>query len=56
MCFFTKLTVMGHEDLPIRRTNKVEASHQDRERDSGCIPGFDTAQRDAAGVNGSNRI
>ena len=29
---------------------------QDRERDSGCIPGSDMAQCDAAGVNGSNRI
>src|SRR5262249_40562854 len=33
-----------------------EASVQDRERDSGCIPGSDMAQCDAAGVNGSNRI
>ena len=31
-------------------------SGQDRERDSGCIPGSDMAQCDAAGVNGSNRI
>ena len=29
---------------------------QDRERDSGCIPGSDMAHCDAAGVNGSNRI
>src|SRR5437016_5627542 len=29
---------------------------QDRERDSGCIPGSDMAHSDAAGVNGSNRI
>src|SRR5215813_12543898 len=28
---------------------------QDRERDSGCIPGSDMAHCDAAGVNGSNR-
>src|SRR5215831_11066072 len=33
-----------------------EVSGQDRERDSGCIPGSDMAQCDAAGVNGSNRI
>src|SRR6516165_8972162 len=33
-----------------------EASGQDRGRDSGCIPGSDMAQCDAAGVNGSNRI
>jgi len=31
-------------------------SRQDRERDSGCIPGSDMAHCDAAGVNGSNRI
>jgi hypothetical protein len=30
-------------------------SRQDRERDSGCIPGSDMAHCDAAGVNGSNR-
>ena len=33
-----------------------EASGQDRERDSGCLPGSDMAQCDAAGVTGSNRI
>ena len=33
-----------------------EGSRQDRERDSGCIPGSDMAHCDAAGVNGSNRI
>ena len=33
-----------------------EVSSQDRERDSGCIPGSDMAHCDAAGVNGSNRI
>src|SRR6516164_3206604 len=27
--------------------------HQDRERDSGCIPGSDMAHCDAAGVNGA---
>src|SRR5947209_3743015 len=36
-----------------RRLGDVAA---DRERDSGCIPGADMAQRDAAGVNGSSRI
>ena len=29
---------------------------QDRERDPGCIPRSELAHRDAAGVNGSNRI
>src|SRR5215831_4876575 len=33
-----------------------EVPRQDRERDSGCIPGSDMAHCDAAGVNGSNRI
>src|SRR5262249_25366082 len=33
-----------------------EVPRQDRERDSGCIPGSDMAHCHAAGVNGSNRI
>jgi hypothetical protein len=41
-----------------RHTDQREGqeSSQDRQRDSGCIPGAAMAHRDAAGGNGSNRI
>src|SRR5262245_53848212 len=39
-----------------RRGRGSRGFSQDRERDSGCIPGSDLAQCDAAGVKGSNRI
>jgi hypothetical protein len=38
-----------------RGRTKKEVPLQDRGRDSGRIPGSDMAQRDAAGVNGSDR-
>jgi len=38
------------------RDSVQEVQRQDRERDSGCIPGSAMAHCDAAGVNGSNRI
>src|SRR5438093_7915285 len=37
-------------------TGEAEVLRQDRERDSGYVPGSDMAHCDAAGVNGSNRI
>ena len=40
----------------VTRSKGPEVSRQDRERDSGCIPGSAMAHCDAAGVNGSNRI
>ncbi len=42
--------------LGLCETGEGEVLRQDRGRDSGCIPGSDMAQCDAAGVNGSNRI
>ena len=46
----------GREEQPGCPVRRRRASSQGRGRDSGCIPGTDMAQCDAAGVNGSNRI
>src|SRR5262245_29532151 len=40
----------------VTKSKGPEVSRQDRERDTGCIPGSAMAQCDAAGVKGSNRI